>query len=138
MPLTQEWFETQKKMLKQANIKEPSSEKASDDFYTPSAAAQKLPSTKQDKFLENVKPEILKMDPGDEDFVPNATMKLIDGVIRQEYGEHFTRSPGYGQMQSKIARTILEDPSHRETVEDFLSVLVTSHKGPETPPQPPQ
>ena len=126
VPLTTEWFETQKKMLKQAGIdKQAASEKANDTLEL-SEAAKGLPSTKQDKFLESVKPEILKLDPEDGDFVSQATSKLVDGVLGQEYGEHFTRSSSYKQMHLKIARTILGDPNHRENVESFLSLLLLS------------
>lgn len=130
-PLSTEWFETQKKKMKESGIKDtPTSEKA--DGVEFSQAAQRLPSTKQEKFLENVKPALLELDPGDEEYLPKATKKLVDGVIGQEYGEHFTRNPAYPQMQSKIARTILADPTHREAVEDFLSVFQMTQRGPDS------
>jgi hypothetical protein len=131
-PLSTEWFETQKKKMKEAGVRDtPTSEKAH-DVYTPSKAAQGLPSTKQEKFLENVKPGLLELDPDDEEYLPKATKKLVDGVIGQEYGEHFTRNPAYPQMQNKIARTILADPTHREAVEDFLSVFQMTQRGPDS------
>lgn len=94
------------------------------DLYTPSEAAQKLPSSKEEKFLASVKPDILSMDPESETFVPDATEKLVGSVIEQEYGEHVLRNPGFPQMQEKIARTILEDDRYREIVTDFLDVLL--------------
>lgn len=137
IPLTSEWFETQKKMLKQAGIDKQSAADKADDVYTPSAAAQQLPSTKQDKFLENVKPQILSLDSGSEEFVPEATKKLVGGVLQQEYGENMTRNPAYPQMEEKIARTILDDPHHRETVVDFLEALLLTQQRPEAgaPPE---
>lgn len=132
-PLTTEWFETQKKKMKEAGAdKHSASEKAS-DVYTPSQAAQGLPSTKEEKFLSTIKPALLELDPEDEEFLPKATMKLVDGVIGQEYGEHFTNNPAYPQMQNKIARTILSDPTHREAVEDFLNVFLLTQRGPDAP-----
>ena len=129
VPLSAEWFEVQKnKMKKEVGADKNSASEKAHDVYTPSAAAQQLPGTKQEKFLDSVKPEILKLDPEDEDFVDNATGKLIDGVLVQQYGEHFKRKPAYSQMKRKLTRTILNDPDHREAVEDFLSVLMLTGK----------
>ena len=131
-PLTPEWFDVQKnKLKKESGVEKNAASEKAHDIYTPSAAAQKLPNTKQDKFLDSVKPEILKLDPEDEEFVDQATGKLIDGVLVQEYGEHFKRKPAYRQMKKKLTRTILNDPEHREAVEDFLSVLLLAEKNPE-------
>ncbi len=125
IPLTAEWFERQKKLLKQAGMEEATSiERA--DTYTPSEAAKKLPSTPSEKFLHNVKASILAMDPNSETFLPEATEKLVGGVLEQEYGEHVLRDPGYPQMQEKITRTLLEDERYREIITDFLEVLLMS------------
>ncbi len=130
IPLTSEWFETQKKMLKQAGIDKQSAAEKADDVYTPSMAAQQLPSSKQDKFLDNVKPQILalagEISPESEEFVQESTRKLVGGVLQQEYGENMTRNPAYPQMEEKIARTILNDGHHRDTVVDFLDALLMS------------
>lgn len=133
-PLTTEWFDMQKKKMKEAGIdKTSASEKAAhSDGVEFSQAAQGLPSTKGEKFLENVKPALLELDTEDEEFLPKATMTLVDGVIGQEYGEHFTKNPAYPQMQNKIAKHILSDPTHREAVEDFLSVFMMTQRGPDS------
>lgn len=131
-PLSTEWFETQKKKMKEAGIDKTSASERAHDIYTPSQAAQGLPSTKQEKFLENIKPGLLELNPEDEEYLPKATKKLVDGVIGQEYGEHFTHNPAYPQMQDKIARTILEDPNRREAIEDFLSVFQLTQRAPES------
>lgn len=131
-PLSTAWFETQKKKMKESGVKDPPTSQKASDVYTPSTAAQGLPSTKEEKFLENVKTGLLELDPEDEEYLPKATKKLVDGVIGQEYGEHFTNNPAYPQMQSKIAKTILADPTHREAVEDFLSVFQMTQRGPDS------
>lgn len=132
-PLSTAWFETQKKKMKESTGREPgaTTSKAS-DVYTPSTAAQGLPSTREEKFMENIKPALLDLNPDDEEYLPKATKKLVDGVIGQEYGEHFMENPAYPQMQNKIARTILSDPTHREAVEDFLSVFQMTQRGPDS------
>lgn len=122
-PLSTAWFETQKKKMKESTGQDQTAPAKASDEYTPSSAAQKLPSTKEEKFLENVKSGLLDLDPEDEEYLPKATKKLVDGVIGQEYGEYFTKNPAYPQMQNKIAKTILSDPTHREAVEDFLAVF---------------
>ena len=130
-PLSKEWFDLAKNALKKESgvDKTSASEKADDVFLSP--AAQKLPATKQEKFLDSVTPEILKLDPEDQDFVDEATGKIIDGVLVQEYGEHFKRKRAYGQMKRKLTRTLLNDADHREMVEDFLSVVILTGRPPD-------
>lgn len=122
IPFTEEWFKAQKKLMKESGMTEAA--EGSSDVYTPSAAAQKLPSTKDEKFLASVKPEIMALDPDSETFLPEATEKLVGSVIEQEYGEHASRNPGYPQMQEKITRTILDNPDYRERMADFLDILL--------------
>ncbi|MEW6281433.1 MAG: hypothetical protein AB1758_22680 [Candidatus Eremiobacterota bacterium] len=98
------------------------------DVYSPSEAAQKLPSTKQEKFLTTVMAQLEQMDEQSETFVDDATQKLVDSALEQEFGEEIQHKPGYPQMQHKITRTILSDPHYREIVEDFL-YCVLEHKG---------
>lgn len=134
-PLTTEWFEAQKKKMKASGISEPEVQDKKDrDEVALSQAAQGLPSTKGEKFLESVKAGLLELDQEDEEFLPKAARKLVDGVIGQEYGEHFTRNPAYPQMQEKIAQTLLEDPQRREAVEDFLNVFMLAQRGPDAAP----
>lgn len=133
IPLTEEWFKAQKKLMKEGGIKEATE---SSDVFTPSEAAQKLPSTEDERFLANVKPEILSLDPDSETFLDEATEKLVGSVIEQEYGEHMSRNPAYPQMQEKITRTILENPQYREMVADFLDImLMTAPQAGEEAPQ---
>ena len=141
VPLSPEWFDAQKAKLKKESIgeKATAAEKAVDshtEVYTPSAAAQKLPATKEEKFLDSVKAEILKLDPEDEHFVDDATGSLIDGVLSQEYGQEFKRKKPYRQMKQKLTRTILSDPDHRGAVEDFLTVLILSERAREESGEP--
>lgn len=128
IPLTEEWFRAQKKALKEAGIEKynAASGEAS-DVYSPSEAAQKLPNEKQEKFLSNIMPALLSMDENDENFLPDATEKLVGSALEQEFGEAIQEKPGYPQMQQKISRTILSDDRYREVVEDFLS-CVLQHK----------
>ena len=131
-PLSEEWFHQQKKLLKQSGVEKSSAAQAAHDVYTPSAQAQELPATPQEKFLASARSEILKMDPGSENFVPDATSRLVDSALEQEFGEEIAQKPGYPQMQARITRTILGDPRYREMMEEFLSVLLDS----EHPPKP--
>jgi hypothetical protein len=125
-PLSEEWFIQQKKLLKQAGMDKTSAAEAAHDTYTPSPEAAKLPATRQEKFLASAKAEILKMDYSSEEFVPDATRRLVDTALEQEFGQEIISKPGYAQMQHKITRTILEDERYREMMEEFLSLLVLS------------
>ena len=122
-PLTTEWFEVQKKQLKQARVDKTAANEAAHDVYTPSEAAKGLPTTKSDKFLEGLKAALVDLDPEDPEFLEEATEKLIDGVLAQEYGEHFSKKKPYRKMKQKLARTILDDPDHRRAVEEFLQLF---------------
>lgn len=127
-PLSEEWFHQQKKLLKQSGIEKSSAAHAAHDVYTPSPQAQELTATPQEKFLASARSEILKMDPGAETFLPDATSRLVDSALEQEFGEEIARKPGYPQMQARITRTILEDPRYREMMEDFLQILVETER----------
>ncbi len=129
IPLTEEWFRAQKKALKEAGIEKynAASNEAS-DVYSPSEAAQKIPGEQQEKFLANVMPSLLEMDENDENFLPDATEKLVGSALEQEFGEEIQQKPGFPQMQQKISRTILSDDRYREVVVDFLN-CVLQHKG---------
>jgi hypothetical protein len=123
MPLTKEWFDVQKTQLKQTRADKPGATQASHDVYTPSDAAKGVPTSKQDKFLEGLKTSLNELDPDHPQYLGEATERLIDGVLAQEYGEHFRKKKPYRQMKKKLSRTILEDPDHRESVEDFLQLF---------------
>lgn len=129
LPLTEEWFHQQKKLLKQAGVEKTSAAHAAHDVYTPSLEASRLPATPQEKFLEEARAGILEMDVRSESFVADATSLLVDSALGQEFGEALQGNPGYAQMQSKITRTILQDPRYRELMEDFLGLLVGAPEG---------
>ena len=116
----------QKKLLKEGGVERTSAASAVHDVYSPSEAAQQLPSTPEEKFLESARSEILKMDPSSESFLPNATSARVDSALEQVFGQEVGKNPGYPQMQAKITTTILREEHYREVVEDFLEVLVKS------------
>ncbi len=129
IPLTEEWFRAQKKALKEAGMEKYSAgTNEPTETMTLSQAAQNLPNEKQEKFLSNVMPALLSMDENDENFLPDATEKLVGSALEQEFGEQIHEKPGFPQMQQKISRTILSDDRYREVVEDFLN-CVLAHKG---------
>ena len=128
-PLSEEWFHQQKKLLKQSGMEKSSASEAAHDVYTPSPQARQLPTTAQEKFQDSARSEILNMDPRANRFVPDATSRLVDSALEQEFGEEIASKPGYPQMQAKITRTILGDPRYREMMEEFLHILLDSRPG---------
>ncbi len=93
-----------------------------------SEAAQKLAITKDEKMLQAMKAELAGLDPESESFMEEATGKLIDSVIDQEYGEGFKKKPGYENLQDKLMSTILSNEASREAVADFFELLLLAEE----------
>jgi len=129
MPLSEEWFKLQKKNFEQAGMMDtPASIKPEDVANLTPQAAQELNKTKYDTFLDNIKQEIMTLDPDSEDFLPQATGRLVNSALKQEYGEKLTQDPGYPQMEAVIVKTIMDNPTHTEAVQDFLGLLISSEE----------
>lgn len=131
IPLTTEWLQAQKKALKeQGKTDATDTDKA--DLSTLSSDAQKLSSTKDERMLKTMRSELSKLDTGSENFLQEATEKLIDSVIDEEYGEHFKGKPGYANLQEKLTQTVLENPNFRDALSEFFDLLLlTEDDGPE-------
>ncbi len=123
VPFTEEWFHVQKKLLKNTEASKTALGETS-DVYTPSEAAQQLPSTPEEKFLAEAKSEISKMDPQSESFMNDATSALVDSALGQVFGQEICQNPGYPQMNAKITQKLLSD--YGEVIGDFLEALVES------------
>ena len=92
-----------------------------------SDAAKGLAVTKDEKMLQAMKAELAKLDPDSEGFMEEATGKLIDSVIDQEYGESFKKKPGYENLQEKLVETVLNSEAYDE-VEDFFKLLLLAEE----------
>ncbi len=122
IPLTTEWLQAQKKALKEQG-KTEATEKAA-DLSTLSSDAQKLSSTKDERMLKTMRAELAQLDTQSETFLQEATEKLIDSVIDQEYGEHFKKKPGYAGLQEKLTQTVLDNPTSRDALTEFFELLL--------------
>lgn len=129
IPLTTEWLQAQKKALKEQG-KTEATEKAS-DMSTLSSDAQKLSSTKDERMLKTMRAELSNLDPQSETFMQEATEKLIDSVIDQEYGEHFKDKPGYAGLQEKLTQTVLENPTSAAALSEFFELLLMTEDDPD-------
>ncbi len=127
IPLTTEWLQAQKKALKEQG-KTEATEKAA-DLSTLSSDAQKLSSTKDERMLKTMRAELSQLDTNSETFMQEATEKLIDSVIDQEYGEHFKGKPGYANLQEKLTQTVLDNPVSREALAEFFELLLMTEEG---------
>ena len=123
IPFTEEWFHQQKKLLKNSEASKAALGEAA-DVYTPSEAAQQLPSTPQEKFLAAAKSGIAKLDPQSEGFMSEATSVLVESALGQVFGESISQNPGFPQMNAKITQKLLSD--YGEVIGDFLEVMVQS------------
>lgn len=125
IPFSTEWLQAKKKQLKKAGLADATDTEAQ-DVSTLSKHAQKLAKaeSKDQKMLTQMRAELANLDTESETFLQDATEKLIDSVIEQEYGESFKEKPGYGNLQGKLTRTVLENPSSREALTDFFELLL--------------
>lgn len=123
IPLSTEWLQTQKKLLKQARLEDATEAKAS-DLSEFSKDAQKLSSTKDERMLQAMREELSDLNPESETFLKEATEKLIDSVIEQEYGTYFKKKQGYLNLQEKLVQTVLDNPTSREALEEFFDLLL--------------
>ena len=122
IPLTTEWLQAQKKALKEQGKTEATEKHA--DLSQLSSDAQKLSSTKDERMLKTMRAELSQLDTESETFMQEATEKLIDSVIDQEYGEHFKKKPGYAGLQEKLTQTVLDNPVSREALAEFFDLLL--------------
>lgn len=123
IPLTTEWLQAQKKLLKE-NKQVDATDISAADQSTLSNDAQKLSSTKDERMLQAMREELANLDTESETFMEEATEKLIDSVIDQEYGEHFKKKPGYGNLQEKLTQTVLDNPVSRQALTEFFELLL--------------
>ena len=123
IPLTTEWLQAQKKLLKE-NKQVDATDISAADQSTLSNDAQKLSSTKDERMLKAMREELANLDTESETFMEEATEKLIDSVIDQEYGEHFKKKPGYGNLQEKLTQTVLDNPVSRQALTEFFELLL--------------
>lgn len=93
-----------------------------------SDAAKGLPITKDEKMLQAMKAELSQLDPNSETFMEEATEKLIDSVIEQEYGEAFKEKQGYENLQEKLVNVILSNPETEEAVHEFYLLLLEAQR----------
>lgn len=125
IPFSTEWLQAKKKQLKKAGMADATDTEAH-DVSTLSKDAQALAKSeaKDQKMLTKMRAEMAGLDTESDTFLQDATEKLLDSVIEQEYGESFKKKPGYGNMQDKITQTILENPASREALTDFFELLL--------------
>ncbi len=128
IPLTTEWLQAQKKLLKE-NKQLDATDTAAADLSTLSSDAQKLSSTKDERMLKAMREEFSNLDTESETFLQEATEKLIDSVIDQEYGEHFKKKPGYGNLQEKLTQAVLDNPVSRQALGEFFELLLLTEDG---------
>ncbi|MHB2018829.1 MAG: hypothetical protein ACYCW6_17910 [Candidatus Xenobia bacterium] len=129
LPMTDEVATTQKKARLQAGIETQDTAEGK-DVYLPSQAASKLNKPKFEKFLDDVKDTILKMDRDSDTFLPDATSKLVGHALHQEFGEQITQDPGYSQMEARLTQHILSDPESREQVSNLLDMIYATAAAP--------
>ena len=127
IPFSAEWLKKAADAAKKQATGKTDSEEISEKA-TLSDAAKGLAVTKDEKMLQAMKAELAGLDPESETFMEEATGKLIDSVIDQEYGESFKKKPGYENLQDKLMSTILSNEASREAVADFFELLLLAEE----------
>lgn len=128
-PVSAEMAQEVKKKLKSTELE--SDEKAvteSRDTFIPSETMKQLPEKKKEAFLEEAKSEIAKLNPDSESFVDDATQKLVNSALKNEYGKRAFKKKEYAMMEKALTRTILRDPRYRGIIEDFLGKMLESEE----------
>ena len=128
VPFSAEWLRQAGRMAKQSATNKAADTSETGETANLSEAAQKLAITKDEKMLQAMKAELAGLDPESETFMEEATGKLIDSVIDQEYGESFKKKPGYENLQDKLMSTILSNEASREAVADFFELLLLAEE----------
>lgn len=128
VPFSAEWLRQAGRMAKQQATGKAADTSETGETANLSEAAQKLAITKDEKMLQAMKAELAGLDPESETFMEEATGKLIDSVIDQEYGESFKKKPGYENLQDKLMSTILSNEASREAVADFFELLLLAEE----------
>lgn len=125
-PVTGEVAAEVKKKLKETELE--SDEKAAEgkDVFVPSELTKSLPEKKKEAFMEEAKAEIAKLDPDSETFVDDATQKLVNSALKNEYGKRMIQKKEYRQMEAVLTKHILRDPRYRDIIEDFLGKILES------------
>lgn len=124
IPFSAEWLRVQGQKARETTTGKTDESRGAEESANLSDAAKKLAITKDEKMLQAMKAELAKLDPESESFMEEATGKLIDSVIDQEYGEGFKNKPGYENLQDKLMSTILSNEASREAVGDFFELLL--------------
>jgi hypothetical protein len=130
IPLSAEWLKKAADAAKKQATGKTEAEEASESLKL-SDAAKGLAVTKDEKMLQTMKAELSQLNPESETFMEEATEKLIDSVIEQEYGESFKKKSGYEGLQDKLLSTILSNETTREAVADFFELLLMIEEGEE-------
>lgn len=128
VPFSAEWLRQAGRMAKQQATGKTADTSETGETANLSEAAQKLAITKDEKMLQAMKAELAGLDPESETFMEEATGKLIDSVIDQEYGESFKNKPGYENLQDKLMSTILSNEASRDAVADFFDLLLLAEE----------
>lgn len=131
IPFSAEWLKKAADAAKKSQTGETTETSGTKEQASLSDAAKGLAITKQEKMLQTMKAELSHLDPESETFMEEATEKLIDSVIDQEYGEGLKKKPGYGNLQEKLLETILTNEATRDAVGDFFELLLMVEEHPE-------
>lgn len=90
---------------------------------TDPSGAPRQEKDKYEAFLEMARSHALKMTPGKEETLEEATQKLVGKVLAREFGDSIEQSPKFPQMQKAITEQIMKNPKYRQSLEGLFKIL---------------
>lgn len=125
-PVTAELAAEVKKKTKETEMDQDKELDESGDIFTLSEDSESMPGKKKSAFFEEAKSEISKLDSESENFVDQATQKLVNSALKNEYGKKFTNKKEFKVMEEALTQQIMHDPRYRRIIEEFLGKMQES------------
>ena len=91
-------------------------------------AQQQAESEKMQEFRNSAIENLSHLDENSEDFLEQATDKIVESALKKEFGSKMAKNKGFSAMKSSILKQILENDEQREKIEIFINDLMPSVK----------
>lgn len=88
-----------------------------------SGSIQEVP-TRQRTFVMLASQHVLKMKKDQEDYLPEATDRLVSAGLTLALGPNITKEPeAFNKMKASIQQKIMTNPEYRKKLEKLISIL---------------
>ena len=131
---TEEIYTSQKKAKNESNspVEKHSSSflgvQSKDTSAISEQAQQQAENEKLQEFRNSAIKNLSNLDENSEDFLEQATDKIVESALKKEFGSKMAKNKGFSAMKSNILKQILENDEKREKIETFINDLMPSVK----------